>query len=334
MINFKPREIYFEKDALKYELGDFLYKKYSHVPWIEIENHNNIPEFRNNPNSEFAKMKQNLIVGIRKTHKFVPNHKTSDFLVPYTSSGCTASCLYCYLVCNYNKCSYLRLFVNREKMMAKIIKTSNQSEKELTFEIGSNSDLILENTITENLPWTIETFAKEGRGFLTLPTKFDMVEPILNIDHRSKTVVRMSVNPDEIIRKIEFGTSTLLKRIDAINKLCDADYLVGLLIAPVVMIENWKSHYEELLKILHENLSDKVKNKMFIEIIFMTYSYVHRAINNEAFPNALELYDKNLMTGRGMGKYCYRQDIRKDGEIFLREQLSKHFPNNKIEYIV
>lgn len=334
MVNFKPKGIYYEKDILKYELGKYLYKKYSEIPWIEIQNHNNILEFRKNPNSEFAKMKQNIIVGIRKTHKFVPNNKTSDFLVPYTSSGCSASCLYCYLVCNYNKCSYLRLFVNREKMMENIIKTSQKSEKKLTFEIGSNSDLILENTITENLPWTIETFSKEGKGFLTLPTKFDMVDSILNIDHKSKTVVRMSVNPEEVIKKIEFGTSPLFKRIEAINKLCEADYPIGLLIAPIVIIENWKEYYKNLFKILYENLSGKVKKEMFIEVIFMTYSYVHKAINNEAFPNAIELYSKNLMTGRGMGKYCYKHDIRKDGEIFLREQIFKYFPNNKLEYIV
>lgn len=57
-------------------------------------------------------------------------------------------CLYCYLVCNFNKCSYLRLFVNREEMIEKIIKTANKSDKELVFEIGSNSDLVLENMIT------------------------------------------------------------------------------------------------------------------------------------------------------------------------------------------
>ena len=60
-------------------------------------------------------------------------------------------CLYCYLVCNFNKCSYLRLFVNREEMLDKIIKTANKSEKELVFEIGSNSDLVLENMITRKL---------------------------------------------------------------------------------------------------------------------------------------------------------------------------------------
>ncbi len=47
-------------------------------------------------------------------------------------------------------------FVNREEILQKIIKINNQSEKELTFEIGSNSDLILENTITGNLDWTIK----------------------------------------------------------------------------------------------------------------------------------------------------------------------------------
>ena len=84
-----------------------------------ISNHNNIEEMRKKENSEFPKMKRNLIIGIRKTHKFVPNHKVSDYLVPYTSSGCTAMCMYCYLVCNYNKCAYLRIFVNREEILQK-----------------------------------------------------------------------------------------------------------------------------------------------------------------------------------------------------------------------
>ena len=182
------------------------------IPCIEIENHNNIEEMRKKQNSEFASMKQNLIIGIRKTHRFVPNHKTSDFLVPYTSSGCTAMCLYCYLVCNYNKCSYLRLFVNREQMLDKIKKVAIESPKNLTFEIGSNSDLILENTITGNLNWTIENFKDHPKGLLTFPTKFHMVDSILPLQHNGKVVVRMSVNPKEIIRTIEIGTSSLGKK--------------------------------------------------------------------------------------------------------------------------
>ena len=210
---FKPKAIYFEKEIINYPLGKELMDKYKDIPKIEIENHNNIEEMRKKSNKEFMDMKRNLIIGVRKTHKFVPNHKTSDFLVPYTSSGCTAACMYCYLVCNYNKCAYLRLFVNREKMLEKIIKTSESSEKELTFEIGSNSDLILENTITQNLIWTIENFKDAKKGYLTFPTKFAMVDDILELNHRGKIIVRMSVNPKEIINKVEFGTSRLEQRI-------------------------------------------------------------------------------------------------------------------------
>ena len=331
---FRPTCIYYEEKVKDYDLGKKLLEKYKEVPQIIIENHNNIEELRTKQNSEFPKLKQLLIIGTRKTHKYVENHKVSDYLVPYTSSGCTAMCLYCYLVCNYNKCSYLRLFVNREEMLEKIIQTANKADKDLTFEIGSNSDLILENTITGNLEWTIEEFGKNNKGYITFPTKFAFVDTLLNLNHNNRTIIRMSVNPQEIISKVEFGTSKLQDRIEAANKLKRAGYKLGILIAPVIMVEGWKELYDNLIKELDQKLSDEVKKDVFFEIIFMTYSYVHTKINEEAFPNSINLYDKQNMTGRGKGKYMYKQDLRKDGEEFFREKLSKYFPNNKIIYIV
>lgn len=247
-MEFKPQAIYYEKAIENYELGKQLMEKYKDVPKVEIASHNAIEEMRKKENKEFANMKRNLIIGVRKTHKFVENHKVSDYLVPYTSSGCTAACLYCYLVCNYNKCAYLRLFVNREQMLDKIIKTAEKSDKNLTFEIGSNSDLILENTITKNLIWTIDNFKNTKKGKLTFPTKFDMVDDLLILDHKGKIIVRVSVNPEEIINKVEFGTSRLNGRIGAINKLREAGYEIGILIAPVIFVENWKELYGELIK--------------------------------------------------------------------------------------
>lgn len=328
----QPSKIYYEPNILDYELGKQLQKKFQTLPWIPIDSHNNIEELRSKENNEFAALKQLLILGIRKTHKYTENHKVSDYLVPYTSSGCTAMCLYCYLVCNYNKCSYLRIFVNREQMMERLVRYSNKSERELTFEIGSNSDLILENMITDNLPWTIEHFIKEGKGNITFPTKFNMVEPLLKLNHQGRVIFRMSVNPSYIIQNVEAGTASLIKRIEAINKMADADYQVGILIAPVILVDNWKVLYLELLDILNDTLSEKMKQQMFIEIIFMTYSFVHRKINNDAFPEAIELYSKEYMTGRGMGKYCYKPQLRLEGEQFLQEEIEKRFGKGKILY--
>lgn len=325
--------VYYEPGVLDYKLGQMLQRKYANLPWRQIENHNRITEMTEADNEDFPKLKKHLIIGIRKTHRYVPNHKVSDWLVPYTSSGCRAMCLYCYLVCNYNKCAYLRLFVNREQMLDRLLKKDAAALVPQTFEIGSNSDLLLENTITDNLLYTIERFAREGRGSLTFPTKFDMVTSLLNLDHRGKTIFRMSVNPQEIISRIEMGTSPLPARIRALNDMAEAGYPVGLLIAPVILLPNWKRLYGELIECLADELSDKVMQNGFIEIILMTYSFVQNAINTEAFPNAVQLFDRETMTGRGRGKYCYRNDIRAEAECFLREKLSRQLGTMSILYI-
>lgn len=83
---FKPDEIFYEKAIKGYDLGIQLLKQYQDIPQKIIENHNNIESLRNKPNTEFPNLKRKLIIGIRKTHKYSPNHKVSDFLVPYTSS--------------------------------------------------------------------------------------------------------------------------------------------------------------------------------------------------------------------------------------------------------
>ena len=74
--------------------------------------------------------------------------------------------------------------------------------------------------------WTIENFKDSSKGFLTLPTKFDMVDDLLSLDHKGKIIIRMSMNPKEIIEQVEFGTSRLNGRIEAINKLKEAGYKV------------------------------------------------------------------------------------------------------------
>ncbi len=336
MINLTgfPDAVFYEPEALNFPLGRELKAKYGYLPWHEIQSHNGIPEMQKSENREFAQLKRHLIVGVRKTHKYVPNHKVSDWLVPYTSSGCAAMCLYCYLVCNYNKCSYLRVFVNREQMMDTLIRRAKASLVPQTFEIGSNSDLVLENEVTGNLPWTIERFAEGGAGSITFPTKFSMVEPLLKLRHGGRTIFRMSLNPEEIIRKVELGTARLSERIRALNEMCEAGYKVGILLAPVIMLPDWEKMYAELIETMKAELTEKVKRQAFIEIIFMTYSYVQNIINTEAFPGAVSLFDKERMTGRGRGKYCYKETPRAEGEAFLRKRIANSLGAMPVLYVV
>lgn len=123
-------------------------------------------------------------------------------------------------------------------------------------------------------------------------------------------------------------------RINALNKLSYADYKIGIIIAPVILIDNWEILYSKLIEFLYNNLSAKAKKNVFFEVIFMTYSFVHSKINEAVFPSSASKIDLNLMTGRGKGKYMYKKDLRLYGEHFLIDLLKKYFPNNEIKYIV
>lgn len=160
-----------------------------------------------------------------------------------------------------------------------------------------------------------------------------MVDPLLPLEHRGKIIFRMSVNPQSIIKRIELGTSGLSERIEAVNKMCEAGYPCGLLIAPVILTEGWKELYTGLLEELQETLTEKMKKQMFLEIILMTYSFIHRAINADAFPAAPDLYNQELMTGRGRGRYCYREDTRAEAETFLRAEVKRILGDVNILYI-
>lgn len=96
-------------------------------------------------------------------------------------------------------------------------------EKNTVYEIGSNSDLLLENEVTEDLKENLEYFFKNSnKGFLTFPTKFSNIKAILQINYIERLIPRVSLNPDNIITRYELRTSNLQERINAINELCES----------------------------------------------------------------------------------------------------------------
>lgn len=69
----------------------------------------------------------------------------------------------------------------------------------------------------------------------------------------------MSVNPDWIIGHVELGTSSLNQRIEAVNKMCDAGYPCGILIAPVILCDDWVGKYGQLIDVLSTGFKRKGK---------------------------------------------------------------------------
>ncbi len=333
---FVPERIYFEKGVEQYPLGRQMLDRYAgqNMEIIKIENHNMIPELRERPDSEFVRMKKYLILGIRKSLRLVPNTRSADFIVPFTSSGCSAMCLYCYLLCTFFKGSYLRIFVNREEMMDSIRKKAKTTEGQKVYEIGSNSDMVLENTITGNLEWAILKFAELDKAMCTFATKFADVDGLLGLEHRGKTQVRISVNPTYVIKKVEIGTAKLSSRIEAANKLYNAGYKVGINIAPIILLDDWKELYSGLFDELETRLDPQLKRQLFFELIFMTYGLANDTINSKALPGTLNVFEKYKMRTKGRGKYCYRDNIVKEAREFMLAKVASKFPDATVSYIV
>lgn len=333
---FIPSRVYYEEAVKEYQQGKELLERYEkmEIPLIPIEAHHRIEELRQRPNKEFTKMKKYLILGKRKTINLTQNDKSADFIVPFTSSGCSATCLYCYLVCNFNTNSYLRIFMNRDEMIDKVRKKIKKVGEHKVYELGCNSDMVLENTITGNLRWAIEEFGKLENATATFATKFDSIDDLLNANHKGNTQMRISVNPQEIIRKVEFGTSSLKDRITAANKMFEAGYKIGLNIAPIILEEGWEVMYENMFKEVKKLLLPKLKEQLFIEVIFMTYGLSNFYINTESMPGAINLLDKNKMRPKGPGKYTYRNEYRNPAEKIIRGYIEKYLPEATISYIV
>ncbi len=336
MKTFVPLRVYYEEVVKEYEQGKKLLERYKKIdiPLIQIKAHHKIEELRKLPNKEFTKMKKYLVLGTRKSIRLIPNDKSADFIVPFTSSGCTASCLYCYLVCHFNTNSYLRIYMNRDEMMNKVKRKIKKIGEHKVYEIGCNSDMVLENTISGNLKWAIEEFGKLDNATATFSTKFDAIDDLLTAKHNGNTQVRMSINPQEITKRIELGTSSLKERITAANKLFEAGYRVGLNIAPIILEDGWEIMYKNMFEDVEKYLLPKLKEQLFIEVIFMTYGMPNYYINTESMPKAVNLLDKAKMKPKGRGKYTYRNEYRNNAEKTIRGYIRKYLPYATISYIV
>ncbi|HWI65595.1 MAG TPA: spore photoproduct lyase [Symbiobacteriaceae bacterium] len=336
MEKFRPTELYVERGAEAYPQGRELLERFSHLPLHWIDAHHKIEELREAPDREFARMKRFLVIGIRKSMKICCNDKSADFIVPWTSAGCTAMCTYCYLVANWFKGAYLRVFVNRDEMWNAVVKHAAKQPGGAVYEIGSNSDLVVENLVTGNLRWSIEEkFARlEGGHRATLATKFAQVDDLASLDHRGKTQIRFSVNPAELVRRVEIGTSPLDQRLSAANRTFAAGYRVGINLAPIMLVNGWQEQYDGLLTELAKKLDPALLEQTFFELIFMTYGWANDRINQAAFPGVLNVFEREKMQPKGPTKMHYRLSRREEAAVWFRHEIGARFPRASISYIV
>ena len=175
--------------------------------------------------------------------------------------GCPAHCQYCYLAGSLAGPPITRAYANLDDVLAQIPAyagrgtvtsgTVERGHEGTTFELSCYTDPLGIEHLTGGLATAISRVGQGQYGddvSLRFTTKFDAVDELLTLPHGRRTRVRFSLNAEEVAARFEGGTAKLPERLGALRRLALAGYPVGLTIAPVMPVPEWRTAYRTLLE--------------------------------------------------------------------------------------
>ena len=189
-----------------------------------------------------------------------------------------------------------------------------------TWELGDS--LALEDK-TGQASALIKDFSTIDRAFLELKTKSDCVDPILECDHKQKTVVSWSMSPQSIIGSQEHKTASLKKRLIAIKKVVKAGYLVGFHFDPMILHPNWKEAYQDLVAQIAEVAPQE--QTAWISFGSLRFNPEMKKKMEENFPANTITSDEMALGSDGKVRYVKPKRIEMYKAIY--ETIQTHFPD-------
>ena len=154
----------------------------------------------------------------------------------------------------------------------------------------------------------IDFFSRFENVTLELKTKSINVENILKLNHKKRTVIAWSLNPQSVIDSDEWQTSSLEERLSAARRCCQAGYSVGFHFDPVIYSANWEREYREVVDALFKKINSA--NIAWISLGTFRFSPRLKTIIEQRFPQS-KILDEELMLGFDRKlRYRSKQRIR------------------------
>jgi spore photoproduct lyase family protein len=343
------KEIYLEPEVYNYPRGLEILAKYPHAQLTEVPSHWKIPElfgFQGSVEDWISNKRDILILGIKKSLSARPNTRSSHWIAPSESNGCTMSCSYCYVPRRKGFANPITIFVNIQQIIGYLrrhaIRQGPKTEWDATdpkywvYEIGENGDCSVDAAICDNVKDLIQLFTEIPNGKLTFATKFINRE-MLDYDPEKKTRMRFSLMPHKMSKLVDVRTTPISDRIAAMNDFFDAGYEVNVNFSPVIYYEGWLDDYKILFDELNDKLNDSVKEQMVAEIIFLTHNEQLHEVNMGWHPKAEEvLWIPELQEFKysetGGRNVRYKRGFKKDLVDSLVNLVNKELPYCKIRY--
>jgi spore photoproduct lyase len=347
LLNIK--EIYLEPEIRNYARGKEILERYPDAIIHEVPSHWKIPELHGFHGSveDWIRHKKNvLILGVKKSLSARPNTRSSHFVAPSHSNGCTMSCSYCYVPRRKGYANPITVFVNIEQISNYLRRHSAKQgllpaadhidNKYWLYEIGENGDCSADAAISSNVKDLVDLFKELPNAKLTFATKF-VNRDLLSYDPQLKTRIRFSLMPHQMSKLVDVRTSPISERIDVLNDFVDAGYEVNVNFSPVIYYEGWLDDYRKLFDEINDKANQKTKQQMVCEIIFLTHNEQLHEVNMGWHPKAEEvLWAPDLQEVKysqtGGRNVRYKRGLKKELVDELVDLVEEKMPYCKIRY--
>ncbi len=337
-----PKRVVFVPEALEQPFGQQVYERVQRLGLpIEIMKNNRVTGLRGETERETYKLAKNTLAIVNappSAFKLRPIPPSADFQF-HLAEGCPAHCQYCYLAGSLQGPPAVRVFAN----LPLILKNNErymQANKITSFEASCYTDPLSIEHLTGSLEETIRFFGQKPEAHLRFVTKFDAVDPLLDIEHNGHTRWRISLNAEPVSRRLEGGTSPLEARLAALRKLAlpkeagGGAYPIGVVLAPIMAIENWQEEYIKLLDRLEQKLD--FPTDLTFELITHRFTPGSKEVLLGWYPNtSLDLDEAQRAVKRnkfGGSKYVYPADVMLQMKRFFYQEIGRRFPAAKILY--
>ncbi len=296
----------------------------------------------------YAKAKTTLVVTVASPSKRRPRPipPSADWQF-HLAEGCPAHCQYCYLAGSLTGPPTTRAYANLPEILADLHSSVGQGtvtsrstarrDEGTTFEASCYTDPLGIEHITGSLAETIRHFGSwDAAVQLRWTTKFDAVESLLSLPHSGRTRVRFSVNAQEIARKWEGGTANIAARLQAMRRMAQAGYPVGLTVAPIMPVPGWQSQYDQLFRDTAAALAGISDLDLTAELITHRFTPVSKQILQSWYPiTTLEMEEgkrTRKITKFGSEKYVFPKETMRELREGLERAIGFHLPMARILY--
>jgi spore photoproduct lyase len=296
----------------------------------------------------YAKSTLAVVVAPPSALKPQPIPPSADWRIDL-ARGCPAHCQYCYLAGSLSGPPVTRVYANLDDVLAGVRThagrgsvtsgTAERGHEGTTFEMSCYTDPLGIEHLTGSLSAAISRVGTGELGddaSLRFTTKFDAVDGLLGLPHGRRTRMRVSVNAAEVGDRFEGGTAPMAARIAALRSVALAGYRVGLTIAPVMPVPEWRTAYGRLLDDVAAVTAGIPDLDLTTEIITHRFTPGSKDVLLEWYPRTkLEMDEEQRSEKRnkfGGVKYVYPREVMREMRDWFTDAVEQRLPGAALLY--